>query len=53
MPDIAICQTILVVAVLLFAWDRVPADVAALGVMLAVIVTGLDVHTTRGFAAQA
>ena len=28
-------------AVLLFAWDRVPADVVALGVMLAVIATGL------------
>ena len=40
-PDIAICLTILAVAVLLFAWDRVPADVVALGVMLAVIVTGL------------
>ena len=40
-PDIAICLGILVLAVLLFAWDRVPADVIALGVMLAVIATGL------------
>ena len=40
-PDIAICLTILAGAVLLFAWDRVPADVIALGVMLAVIATGL------------
>jgi di/tricarboxylate transporter len=40
-PDIAICLTILAVAVLLFAWDRIPADVIALGVMLAVVATGL------------
>jgi di/tricarboxylate transporter len=40
-PDIAICLAILALAVLLFAWDRVPADVVALGVMLAVIATGL------------
>lgn len=40
-PDIAICLTILAGAVLMFAWDRVPADVIALGVMLAVIATGL------------
>ncbi len=40
-PDIAICLTILGVAILLFAWDRVPADVIALGVMLTVVATGL------------
>lgn len=40
-PDVAICLTILVVAILLFAWDRIPADVIALGVMLAVVATGL------------
>ncbi len=40
-PDIAICLAILGGAVLLFAWDRVPADVVALGVMLAIIATGL------------
>ena len=40
-PDIAICLAILGVAVVLFAWDRIPADVVALGVMLAVIATGL------------
>ncbi len=40
-PDIAICLAILGGAVLLFAWDRMPADVVALGVMLAVIATGL------------
>jgi di/tricarboxylate transporter len=39
--DIAICLAILALAVLFFAWDRVPADVVALGVMLAVIATGL------------
>ena len=40
-PDIAICLAILALAVLLFARDRVPADVVALGVMLAVIATGV------------
>ena len=40
-PDIAICLSILAGAVLLFAWDRIPADVVALGVMLAVIGAGL------------
>jgi di/tricarboxylate transporter len=40
-PEIAICLAILVIAVALFAWDRVPADVVALGAMLAVVATGL------------
>src|SRR5262245_3444878 len=40
-PDIAICLGILGVAVVLFAWDRVPADVVALGVMLAIVATRL------------
>ena len=40
-PEIMICLAILGVAVLLFSWDRIPADVVALGVLLAVIVTGL------------
>ena len=40
-PDIAVCLAILGVSVVLFAWDRIPADVVALGVMLAVIATGL------------
>ena len=40
-PDIAICLTILGVAIVLFAWDRVPADVVALGVMLAIVATKL------------
>ena len=40
-PDIAICLAILAGAVALFAWDRVPADVVALSVLLAVIATGL------------
>jgi di/tricarboxylate transporter len=39
--EIAICLSILVAAIALFAWDRIPADVIALGVMLAIIVTGL------------
>lgn len=40
-PEIAICLAILAVSVALFAWDRVPADVVALGVMLALVATGL------------
>jgi di/tricarboxylate transporter len=40
-PDIALCLAILCGAVVLFAWDRIPADVVALGVMIAVIATGL------------
>jgi di/tricarboxylate transporter len=40
-PEIAICLGILAAAVAMFAWDRVPADVIALGVMLALITTGL------------
>jgi di/tricarboxylate transporter len=40
-PDIVLCMAILIAAILLFAWDRVPADVVALGVMLAVIAAGL------------
>ena len=40
-PEIAICLAILIGAVALFAWDRLPAEVVALGVMLAVILTGL------------
>lgn len=39
--EIALCLGILAAAVALFAWDRIPADVVALGVMLAVIATGL------------
>ncbi len=40
-PEIAACLAILALAVGAFAWDRLPADVIALGVMLAVIATGL------------
>ena len=39
--EVGICLAILAIAVLAFAWDRVPADVVALGVMLAIIITGL------------
>lgn len=40
-PDIMTCLAILGAAVVLFSWDRIEADVVALGVMLAVIATGL------------
>lgn len=48
-PEIAICLAILIVAILFFAWDRLPADVVALGVLLAVIATGL-LPPARAFA---
>ena len=40
-PDVALCLAILGASIVLFAWDRVPADVVALGVMLSVIASGL------------
>ncbi|NJO32545.1 MAG: SLC13 family permease [Rhodospirillales bacterium] len=40
-PEMVACLAILAVAIGAFAWDRLPADVIALGVMLAVIATGL------------
>ena len=40
-PEIIACLAILAIAIAAFAWDRLPADVIALGVMLAVIATGL------------
>src|SRR5262245_47775440 len=40
-PEIAICLVVLCGAVLLFIWDRLPPGVVALGVLLAVIATGL------------
>jgi di/tricarboxylate transporter len=48
-PEIAICLAILIAAVLLFAWDRLPADVVAIGVLLAIIGTGL-LPPARAFA---
>lgn len=47
--EIAACLAILGLAVAFFAWDRVPPDVVALGVMLAVIGTGL-LPTEKAFA---
>ena len=40
-PEIAICLAIVAAAVVLFAWERIAADVVALGVMLACAITGL------------
>lgn len=40
-PEIALCLAILVAAVGLFSWERIPADVIAVGVMLALVVTGI------------
>ncbi len=40
-PDIMICLAILGGAVALFSWDRIPSDVVAIGVLLAVIASGL------------
>ena len=40
-PEIATCLLIVAAAIVCFAWDRIPADVIALGVMLALVLTGL------------
>lgn len=40
-PEIATCLLVLAAAIGCFAWDRVPADVVALGVMLTLVFTGL------------
>jgi di/tricarboxylate transporter len=40
-PEIGTCLLILAVAIACFAWDRIPADVVAIGVMLALVLTGL------------
>ncbi|MDO8352240.1 MAG: SLC13 family permease, partial [Aestuariivirga sp.] len=48
-PDIALCLAILIAAVALFAWDRIAADVVALGVLLAVVSTKL-ISTELAFA---
>ncbi len=39
--QIATCLAILAGAIVLFSWDRIEADVVAIGVMIAVTVTGL------------
>ncbi len=48
-PEIAMCLGILVTAIVLFAWDRIPSDVVALGVLLAIIALKL-VEPERAFA---
>lgn len=40
-PEILICLSVLGAAIVLFTWDRIPAEVVALGVMLALILFGL------------
>ena len=40
-PEIAMCLLVLTAAIACFAWDRIPADVVAIGVMLALVLTGL------------
>ena len=39
--EIATCLIILVAAIAMFSWDRIQADVVGLGVLLAIIATGL------------
>ena len=53
-PDIAVCLVILVAAVVLFAWDKVPAEVTALGVLLATVAFGLlkPEQAVAGFASD-
>ena len=48
-PEIAACLGILAIAVIMFAWDRIPADVVALGVLLAIVTLKL-VEPDRAFA---
>jgi di/tricarboxylate transporter len=48
-PEIALLLTILVVAMVLFSFEWVPADVVALGILLALVLTGL-VPAGRAFA---
>jgi di/tricarboxylate transporter len=48
-PEIATCLLILAASVVLFAQDRIPAEVTAIGVMLAIIATGL-LPADRAFA---
>ncbi len=47
--EIAACLGILLTAIVLFAWDRIPSDVVALGVLLAIIALKL-VEPERAFA---
>jgi di/tricarboxylate transporter len=53
-PEIALCLAILAAAVGLFAWERIPADVIAVGVMLALVVTGIlePDRALQGFASD-
>ncbi len=52
--DVALCLTILAVAIVLFAWDRIAADVVAMGVMLATTILGLltPAQAFAGFASD-
>lgn len=47
--EIGTCLAIVAVAVILFAWDRIAAEIVALGVLVAIILTGL-VEPTAAFA---
>ena len=48
-PQIALLLCIMGIALLLFWWERVPADVTALGVLLTLVLTGL-VPVEKAFA---
>jgi di/tricarboxylate transporter len=52
--EIVLCLTVLCVAIGSFAWDRIPADVVALGVMLVLAVLGLltPAQAFAGFASD-
>jgi len=52
--QVALCLTILGVAIVLFAWDRIAADVVAMGVMLATTILGLltPAQAFAGFASD-
>jgi di/tricarboxylate transporter len=52
--EIGLCLGVLAVAIGLFAWDKIPADVVALGIMLALTVLGLlaPAQAFAGFASD-
>jgi di/tricarboxylate transporter len=53
-PEIALCLAIVVAAIALFSWERIPADVIAVGVMLTLAITGIlkPQQALAGFASD-
>jgi Na+/H+ antiporter NhaD/arsenite permease-like protein len=53
-PEIALCLAIILAAIGLFSWERIPADVIAVGVMLTLAITGIlkPQQALAGFASD-